>query len=144
MQCSGRAVWTLLQASPSSVAAVRSVAEVAGPLSCKRNPLKFQCLTRGKGEWQCGAELLIDEQARQALNSMWPSAPCWQRDFEAHVMVGRRPVSPVLQHTYETIEKQRVKMVSFDPKVVKVIAYDLTSRSASVELEQSLEALGDR
>ena len=140
MQCSGRAVWTLLQAPPTAVRAVRAVTEAAGPLTCKQNSMRLQCLASGNGEWKCGTGLLISDKARQTLRSVWPLPTCWQRDFDAHVMLGRRPTLPALQYTHELIEKQRVRMLAFDPKVIKIIAYDLTPTSASVALERSLEA----
>ena len=140
MQCSGRTVWTALHTPPSIVNAVRAATETAGPLTCRSSTRKFECLSGGRGEWQCGHGMSISDEARRALDGLWPLAALWPREFEAHAMVGSRPAHPTLKHVVEGVAGESSRMLCYDPRFVTIVAYDLTPTAASVSLERVLEA----
>lgn len=125
LKCSGRLVWTLLQASPNKIRAVKRIVATSGPLSWTADE-----------QWKApSAPAPLEDADRAALSALWPATAHWQRQYVAYCMLGSRSPRPSPKHVVIKVGKgEASSMVRHN--MVQLIACELLPASARAEVER--------
>lgn len=145
----GKAMWALLQCSQGKIDRLRSAVEASGPLSCRALPGSAtvrECLSLGRGQWQCGSGLNISDAHRTALDGVWPSHAHWQRECVVHCRPPLRPHTPTVREASITIAKTATKVLQPETRFFTLVASELAPLAACDmpgEVERTLGPGGD-
>lgn len=140
----GRLVWAVLNATAADAA--RAATARCGPLRCSRpfgSQKWWRCISDGSGQWQCGAGLNLDANARSALTAMWPTAASWQREVIAHCKASWAAKDEGIKMTniHVSSVQHKTMLPVPDPKWdLALSAYELAPLAARTELERALQA----
>jgi len=142
LELNGLLVWPMLQASDSIVDGVAAAARAVGPLSLRCGEANHkECLSLGRGQWQCAPGASIGPEQRRALDAAMPRQECWQRRF---VTTCRRVQMASTESRRELTNRQRVRVrgQDLDLEIVygfpKLQALHLEAASPRMELERLL------